>query len=335
MKTLLLALAILFSVHIQPPAASADGGVDILPGPFADRTFQYVKIAETFLGTPLKTDALVPNILIVVSRREDPDLVLQAANIAYMIGQWTHEPGTSVEKVKSKADLGPVRFDTDLTEEDIKGANLLVLGKNNILYEKIADRLTGQGSYIQVIPDGAAAGRDVMFIADREAAAYLANQRLYFKSGAYRGFFNFVRSRLLLERENYEAALFLLDDPDGIRGCGKPVILTIGHKEKLPAEMLRIAEKRNNLVFKELRMALEERNKSKAADVWQQAMATCYTCHQGDNDVPRYRKFIPGEGEHAYHQLLVKQSGFACDLCHKGNTSRVGYTMWQTDESEK
>ncbi len=81
-------------------AAKAAGAVQILPTPQSDRTFQFVHKSQTFLGTPLQTEALTPHALIVVGAGEQPSLYLQAATMAYMIGQWTQEPGTSLEKVK-------------------------------------------------------------------------------------------------------------------------------------------------------------------------------------------------------------------------------------------
>ena len=87
----------------------------------------------------------------------------------------------------------------------------------------------------------------------------------------------------LIEHENFAEALYSLDDPEAIRGCGKPVILAIGHKKDLPQEMMKVAAQRNKLVFKDLRQALEAPAKEQALATWQSAMETCYSCHQGQD----------------------------------------------------
>ena len=275
--------------------------------------------------SPLAIEAVVPNALFVIGAEESADLFLQTAGMAYMIGQWTQDPGTSVQKIQQNDNLAPVVLDKDLSEEDIKGFNIVLVGKKNILYEKLKDRLTGDGSFIEVVKDGFTQGRDVLFLSDKKAAFYLANKRLYFKSGAYKGFFNFVKIRLLIGKDNFDEALLSLDNPEGVRGCGKPVILAIGHKENLAPEMLAVAQKRNKIVFKDLRQELVARNKAKAIEVWGSAMETCYACHQGHGSVEKYRKYTPNKGEHSYHQVIVKKLGFECNTCHSGKTLQVGY----------
>ncbi len=306
-------------------SARAEKKLQILPTPVSDRTFQYVEISETFMGTPLAIEAVVPHALFVIGAEESADLFIQTAGMAYMIGQWTQDPGTSIQKIKQNDNLAPVALDKDLTEEDIKEFNIVLVGTKNIFYQRIKDKLTGDGSFIQVIKDGLAPGRDVLFVSDKKSAFYLANKRLYFKSGAYKGFFNFVKIRLLIEQDNYEEALFSLDNPEGVRGCGKPVILAIGHKENLSPKMLAVAKKRNKIVFKDLRQELVARNKAKAIEVWHSAMETCYACHQGRDGVEKYRKYTPNKGEHSYHQVIVKKLGFECSTCHSGTTLQVGY----------
>jgi len=235
MKKLLVLIFI--SIVMTISHADAGGKTSILPDPVSDRTFQYLHISKTFMGTPLEIEALVPYALFVIGEKESPDLFMQAAGMAYMIGQWSQEPGTSVDKIKQNKNLAPVIFDKDLTDKHIKGHNLVVVGMNNSLYERLKDGLKGEGSFIQVIKNGLAPGKDVMFVSDSQAAFYLANKRLYFKSGAYKGYFNFVKTRLLIEKGNLDEALYSLDNPEGIRGCGKPVILAVGHKEDLSPEM--------------------------------------------------------------------------------------------------
>jgi hypothetical protein len=126
----------------------------------------------------------------VIGADESADLFIQTAGMAYMIGQWTQDPGTSIQKIKQNDNLAPVTLDKDLTEEEIKEFNIVLVGTKNIYYERLKDKLTGDGSFIEVVKDGLAPGRDVLFISDKKSAFYLANKRLYFKSGAYKGFFN-------------------------------------------------------------------------------------------------------------------------------------------------
>jgi hypothetical protein len=305
--------------------ASGGSTLQILPTPVADRTFQFAKPGKSFLGTPLEVDSLTPHALFVVGQSESNPLLVQAATMAFMVGQWAQEPGTTLEMVRTNRNLGPVWLDTDLTQGQITQHNLVLLGKNNRFYSKLAPQLQGEGSFIEVVKDALAPGRDVMVVSDTRAAFYLANKRLYFKSGAYKGFYNFAKARALIERENFAEALYSLDDPEGIRGCGKPVILAIGHKEKLPPAMMKLAAERNKLVFKDLRQSLEAGEKEAAVTTWQAAMETCYACHQGQDGVKRYRKFVPNEPEHAHHAKIAARFGLSCDSCHRGKTAMVGY----------
>ncbi len=301
------------------------GTVNILPESTSDRTFQFVKTASTFSGTPLSVNALVPNALVVLGETESRDLFIEAAGIAYMIGQWTHDPGTSVESIRAGDRLAPVRLDTSLKEEDIRHHNIILLGKKNAYYRKIRSRLTGTGSFIQIVEDGLAKGRDTLFVSDNTAGFYLANKRLYFKSGAYRGFFSFVKVGGLIMKGNLDAALFGLDDPQAVRSCGKPVILAMGTGSNIPKEMLVFAKKRNRIVFKDLKSALKSGHKELALNCWKGAMETCYACHQGTNGVKRYRKFTPLSEEHGYHQQIAEQLGLECGQCHSGTRSVIGY----------
>ena len=127
-------------------SAQAGEKLQILPTPAADRTFQYVRIADTFLGTPLSIEALVPNVRFILGEEESADLYIQTAGMAYMIGQWTQDPGTSVQKIQQNENLAPVTLDKNLSEKDLKGFNIVLVGKNNIFYPRLKDKLTGNGS---------------------------------------------------------------------------------------------------------------------------------------------------------------------------------------------
>ncbi len=308
-------------------SAWATPKLQILPTPVADRTFQFVKPGKSFLGTPLEVDSLTPHTLFVVGENDSSEFFSQAATMAFMVGQWAQEPGTSVEMVKTNRNLGPVVLDTEITEDQTARYNLVLLGTNNRFYPQIASRLNGSGSFVEVAKDALSPGRDLMFVSDRRAASYLANKRLYFKSGAYKGFYNFVKTRALIERENFAEALYSLDDPEGVRGCGKPVILAIGHRETLPPAMLEVAAERNKLVFKDLRRWLNLGAKNAALAAWQSAMEKCYACHQGQDGVERYRNFVPNQPEHSHHTRIASRFGLACDTCHRGKTAMVGYNL--------
>lgn len=306
-----------FSLSAQP--------VKILPDPFADRTFQFVRVEGTFAGTPLLTQALVPHVTIVVGEKESPQLFLAAASMAYMLGQWTHDPGTSVEAIRSGAELVPVRTDRSLREDDLARGNVILLGRNNTLEERIQASSIKEGSVVQVFRNGLAPGRDTLLVSDDVAASYLANRRLYFKSGAFKGFYHFVTLGLLIRKGDLSGAHYLLDDPGAVRGCGKPVVLAAAMGAQLPPEMLAMAQKRNQIVFQDLRQALRERERGEAVQHWQEAMATCYACHQGQSGTPRYRQFLPNAEEHGYHQKIAEAFAVDCDACHRGPTEIRGY----------
>jgi hypothetical protein len=319
-----LAVAMLTPIAIDA-LSEPELELQILPTPTADRTFQFVKPGKSFMGTPLEVESLTPHALLVIGRKEASGMAVQAATMAFMVGQWTQEPGTSLEMVKIRQNLGPVWLDTDLTEDQIARHNLVLLGKNNELYPQLAARLQGEGSFIEVVENALAPDRDLMFVSDARAAFYLANKRLYFKSGAYKSFYSFAKMRALIESENFAAALHSLDDPEAIRGCGKPVILAIGHKENIPPEMMKVAAERNKLVFQDLRQSLEAGAKEAAIATWQAAMEKCYACHQGQDGVQRWRMFVPNQAEHEHHSTVAAQFDLDCDTCHKGKTTRIGY----------
>lgn len=65
-------------------ASHAAAAVQILPTPLSDRTFQFVHISQTFLGTPLQIEALTPYALFVIGAGEDPGLYIQAATLRAM-----------------------------------------------------------------------------------------------------------------------------------------------------------------------------------------------------------------------------------------------------------
>ncbi len=320
-KVILLA----FLAGIAGIASVAEAAVTVLPDPTADRTFQFVKISTTFMGSPLAGEALVPNVIFTVGKGEAPEITRHVTGMAFMLGQWTHDPGSSVEMVRNKDSFAPFRFDTEITGEMERSYNVVVVGKKNRFYEQFKNKLRGSGTFVEVLPDALAKGRDVMFVSDAAAAFYLANRRLYFKAGAYKGFFAFVATGLMIQQGNLEGARHMVGAPGGVKGCGKPIMLALGHKENLPKQLLKVAKTRNRLVFKDLKGALANHDKEGAWKAWTAAMDTCYSCHQGIRGVPRFRKFVPNEGEHSYHHAIVKGFGAECTSCHYGERRNRGY----------
>jgi hypothetical protein len=317
-KTIRIAFLLVLLSHA---AVQASGDVDILPTPTSDSTFQFLKLGKAFAGTPLEVDALVPNALFVIGDSESPALFIQVANMAYMIGSWAHDPGASVEEVRQNLNLPPVVLEKDLSPERIKNYNLVVVGKENSLYKQLKRRLHGNGSFIEVVEDAFSPDRDVMVVSDEKAAFYLANKRLYLKSGTYSDFFNMVKTRFLIEKEDFNDAMFSLDNPDAVAGWGKTTILALGHKSEVPIMMMLIARKKNKLLYEDLMNALKERDKEKSIRIWQEAMETCYKCHH----VKKYRKFTPNQAVHSYHHVIVRRFDFECTTCHKGKTAIRGY----------
>lgn len=317
---------IIFLILVSLPfIVKAQQTITIFPQPLADRTFQYVKVDSAFSGIPLRSEALLPNVVVVVGREESPELILQAGQIAFMLGQWVDDAGTSLKKMKQNVDLAPILFDDQINKVDVSSQNFIVLGKKNQLFKRLAERVQITNGDIQIINDYPATGSNAMFVLDLKGARYLANKRLFFKAGAYKSFFAFVKMRLFIEKKNLAAALFTLDEPEGVRGCAKPVLLALSQKDQLPKSMLAIAQKRNRIVFKDLKLALKEQSYVKAKLYWHQAMETCYTCHQGTEGLLPFRKFKPNPDVHSYHKLLAKRAGITCQTCHYGKTKIVGY----------
>jgi len=139
-----------------------------------------------------------------------------------------------------------------------------------------------------------------------------------FQNGAYRGFLSFVKTGILIEQQNLKAAKLMLDAPSELHVCAKPVMLALSPKDKLPKKLLQLAKKRNKL-----RQALEANDATLAKQIWQQAMQACYACHQGQDGVPKFRKFAPNASEHDYHQKIVEKAEVECATCHQGKQRKT------------
>ena len=143
------ALCLLTQLFAQP--------VKVLPEPLSDRTFQYTRVARTFTGTLLAVEALVPAVQNVMGREESPELILQASQLSFMLGQWTHDARTQMEKVKLNLDLASIKFADQLSEAELKNFNLIVLGKKNRYFNQA--KIGETGSFLKVVNDFPVQGR--------------------------------------------------------------------------------------------------------------------------------------------------------------------------------
>lgn len=324
MRPAILATALLTSFALLAPAVMAASGIQIGPTPASDRRFPFVTEGPAFTGTPLAVkQARLPGVLIVTgtpSARQST----QAASLALTLGQWTDAPG----------DAPLAKAASELTPEDLKARHLVILGRENALVEKLGPKVPrdlGQnGPALWVVENAFAADRHAMILAGRndaeldQAVDYLANERLFFKAGAYDGFMAFVKLRTYLEKENFQAASDLLDDPRQLRGCAKPVQIMGPKMAALPPEVGKLAQHRNQLVFGGIRQAVAQGDKATAVAKWQETMNTCYACHQGRGGM-QVRKYKPLEFPHRQHQEIAQRAGLDCISCHQGPTQYVGY----------
>lgn len=330
MRPSLFATALLTSFALWAPAVLAATGLTIGPSPTSDRRFPYVLEGPAFTGTPLAVKAArLPGFTIVLGTdaggpATDSAAAAQAASLAQQIGLWAEAPAAG----------SLVRLASDMTDADLAAGHLIVMGPRNPLFERLGKRLPAdlgkQGPALWVVEDAFAPGKHVMVVTGRhgadvsQAVEYLANERLFFKSGAYDGFLAFVRLRTYLEKDNFVAATDLLDDPRQLRACAQPVMVMGPKLKAMPAEVGQLAQKRNQLVFGGIREALAKGDKPLAVARWQGAMETCYACHQGRGGL-QVRKAAPPEYPHRQHQAIAERAGMSCTDCHQGVTASVGY----------
>ena len=297
----MLILAIISQINIEPK--------------FADRLFPYIKYGEAYRGTPFHSyKVAIPNVKILVSPDESPYIVLSTYKIAYFLGQWTKDFGSSGKQYMEKRFPNLVIFDRN-TDYD---GNLIVIGTKNNLFRKFIKKNASKPT-IKVVKEG---DRQIMFIYGPEdgilkAVDYISFVRLNFKVGAYEGFFNFVRLRGMIEKGYYDAALELIESPDYIKRCFKNLVIAGPMMKKMPEDFVKMAKKRNNLIFKELPPALKQGDKEKAIAIWEEAMTTCYYCHQEK----KYRKYNPLPSIHLHHNDIALYYFNNCTVCHKGYTS--------------
>ncbi len=307
----------------------------ILPGfskpfidpPFADRLFSYVRYEEVWRGTPAASpDVAVPNFVIVVGKDENPSIIRAVSMITFYIGNWVEDANVDVSIYRDRK--FPKIIYTDEEVKDKKNINLIIVGNKNNFVKKYG--VTFKKPTIKVIRDGL---RYIMFVGGRDteetlkAVNYLANIRLAFKGGAYSTFFSFVKLRGMIERGEFASAIDLIKNPRGISACGRnmSIALGMGVTRKWSEKMRKIVKKRNIIMYRKLPEALEEGNKEKAVALWEEAMKTCYRCHQGIG-IPRVRKFVPREDIHSRHQRIAKSFGLSCTACHREFTKIRGYS---------
>ena len=291
------------------------------------KRFPFVAYREAWTGTPASSrDVAVPNVVIAYGPRESRQVLAEAAQIAYYLGQWTEDPGITPRMVR-KGNLPSILL--PLPRAMKTGKNILLLGTENEVVRKLGIRF--RGPTLKVIEYE---GRRVLIVGGRNpkevriAARFLANRVIGFKAGACRTFFSFVRLRGMIEKGEFTSALNLVRDPAGLSACGKNMSLAAPMMLKFPPEVKKIVKKRNRILYRELPQALRERNREKAIKLWKSAMVTCYRCHQGLG-VERIRKFIPNPDIHARHQRIAAGFGLVrngdCSACHSGPTEIRGY----------
>ncbi|MNR75447.1 Bacterial cellulose synthase subunit [compost metagenome] len=324
MRPAMLATVLLTSLAALAPAVMAATGLTIGPTPTSDRRFPFVTEGPAFTGTPLAVrQARLPGVTIVTGAPEDGQ-ASSVASLALMLGQWTEAP--SAQPL--------VRNAGELNDADLAQHHLIILGKRNALVErlgaKVPRELGERGPTLWVVEDAFAPGKHVMILAGRtpaevsQATDYLANERLFFKAGAYDGFLAFVRLRGYLEKSNFAAAADLLDDPRQLKGCAKPVEKMAPKMPAMPPEARALAQKRNQLVFGGIKEAIAKEDAPLAIARWQETMQTCYACHQGRGG-PQVRTYKPLEYPHRRHQEIARSAGLDCTTCHRGVTEVVGY----------
>jgi hypothetical protein len=330
MKTLrriVCSLVVVLGLFFVGEAAEAPTHpVNITP-PFADRRFPYVTYEEVWRGTPAKRDDVaIPNILIVYGEHESKDIVAEAGRLAFYLGNWSDDIGFHVEDVLNREMPRLLAPEKEVVRLGIH--HVLVVGTKNGLVK--AHQIMFEGPAVQFKAEG---DTSYLFVGGRDkeetikAIRYMADVRLNFKSGAYKTFFNFVKLRGYLEGENWDAALEVIESPQGLSACGKNMAIAAKMIMKAPQKIKSHVAHRNQILYGRLPKAVKERDRDQAVGLWQEAMATCYGCHQGVGEIPRLRKFTPLESVHAKHQRVAERFEplKGCDACHVKVTAIRGY----------
>lgn len=322
---LLLGLSFPAAVHaLEPPSAS----VSVDP-PFADRLFPYIAYDEVWGSTPARSsETAVPNAAIVYGAEADPKLVARAGTIGIHLGTWVQAVRLDPEDARTGRFPSLILSDREFLAEQSKWDAAIVVGTDNEIARRAGVSFEQPG--IRAVEQE---GRKYLFAAGStlqetlRAADHLAHVRIRFKAGAYRTFFNFVRLRGLIEKENWEAARLTIRSPEGLSACGRNMALAAHRLQRAPDEVQALVRRRNELLYSRIGSALNDRDRTSAARLWSEAMATCYACHQGAEGFPVLRRFKPLESIHAKHQRIAARFELprGCSACHSGKTAIRGY----------
>ena len=296
------------------------------------KRFPYITYKEVWTGTPAQSeDVSVPNVQVVYGRDEDREVIAKAANIAFYLGQWTQSAGLTPKAVK-KAQL-PSFLVSDTNLKELKGKNLIVVGTKNRIVKEL--KLSFNKPTLKVVRYK---GAKVLVVGGKnreqvlKAVSFLADRVISFKAGAYKTFFSFVKLRGLIEKEQFTAAIDLIENPEGLSACGRNMSLAAPMMAKFKPDIKKVVKKRNRIMYKELKEALIDGDKERAVKLWKEAMFTCYQCHQGIG-IPKVRKFKPLGLLHSKHQRIAEGFGLVrnlangkdCSACHTGDTQYRGY----------
>ncbi len=306
-------------------------GNPIMDTPAEVKRFPFVTYREVWTGTPAQVrEAAVPNVVITYGVKESKGVIASAFQIAYYLGQWTDDMGIDPKMVR-EGNLPSIALplpDALKTER-----NLILVGTRNGIVRDLGIKFGGPT--LKVVRWQ---GREVLLVGGRDerevimAASFLANRVIGFKAGAYKTFFSFVKLRGLIEHGNFEAAIDLVGDPQGLSACGKNMSLAAPMILSFPPEVKKVVEKRNRIMYVDLVEALKEKDKERAVELWKSAMVTCYQCHQGI-EIKRLREFVPNPEVHSRHQRIAMEFGLVknvggrldCTACHSGVTEQRGY----------
>lgn len=103
------------------------------------------------------------------------------------------------------------------------------------------------------------------------------------------------------------------------------MVLAAHRVQSAPDKVKGLVQRRNALLYREIVSDLEAQDAARASADWQEAMTTCYACHQGREAFPVLRRFTPIEAIHSKHQRIAADLEQGCADCHRGTTAMRGY----------
>ena len=306
---------------MEPPALQ----VKVTPS-FSDRRFPFITYAQTWEGSPVqRKDVAVPSVFIVYGKNEDTEVVAAAGRIGFYLGNWVTDMGFSVREVHEQQ--MPPLFITDKQIPSPLDRHLIVVGRHNRLTK--THKVTFEAPSVIHKQSG---DTQLLFVGGKnkqetlKAIGYLADVRLNFKSGAYKTLFSYIKLRGYLEKGNNAAALATIRSPLGLSACGRNMTLAAPAMEQAPEKIRKHIQYRNTLLYEKLPEAVKASENPRSLRIWQEAMKTCYACHQGTKEIPQLRKFQPLASIHVKHQRIAAEFGFKeCTTCHFNQTRVSGY----------